>query len=235
MMGWFADLGSDMAEFNQSLVLRVPAALDFDRLGTALRAVLDRHDALRMRVAGDWTIEVPEPGSVTPADCLVRFDAVGLDESAVRSAVTEQARAARSAWLRRTAACSRRSGWTGAPPRTVCSSWSPTTWSWTASPGASSSRTWRPPTPATPWHPWAHRGAGGRWPSPTSPGSRGPRRSWNTGVRYSATPARPARGPRAGHPRDRGRDHRRARRGHHRGPAHLGPRRLPRDHQRTCS
>ncbi|MGY4275178.1 non-ribosomal peptide synthase/polyketide synthase [Streptomyces sp. M18.1] len=96
MMGWFADLGSDMAEFNQSLVLRVPAALDFDRLGTALRAVLDRHDALRMRVAGDWTIEVPEPGSVTPADCLVRFDAVGLDESAVRSAVTEQARAARS-------------------------------------------------------------------------------------------------------------------------------------------
>ncbi|MFJ8650993.1 non-ribosomal peptide synthase/polyketide synthase [Streptomyces rochei] len=96
MMGWFADLGSDMAEFNQSLVLRVPAALDFDRLGTALRAVLDRHDALRMRVAGDWTIEVPEPGSVTPADCLVRFDAVGLDESAVRSAVTEQARAARA-------------------------------------------------------------------------------------------------------------------------------------------
>ncbi|WP_282550171.1 non-ribosomal peptide synthetase, partial [Streptomyces rochei] len=96
MMGWFADLGSDMAEFNQSLVLRVPAALDFDRLGTALRAVLDRHDALRMRVAGDWTIEVPEPGSVTPADCLVRFDAVGLDESAVRSAVTEQARAART-------------------------------------------------------------------------------------------------------------------------------------------
>ncbi|MEV5098970.1 non-ribosomal peptide synthase/polyketide synthase, partial [Streptomyces rochei] len=96
MMGWFADLGSDMAEFNQSLVLRVPAALDFDRLGTALRAVLDCHDALRMRVAGDWTIEVPEPGSVTPADCLVRFDAVGLDESAVRSAVTEQARAART-------------------------------------------------------------------------------------------------------------------------------------------
>ncbi|RSS14087.1 amino acid adenylation domain-containing protein [Streptomyces sp. WAC08401] len=96
MMGWFADLGSDMAEFNQSLVLRVPAALDFDRLGTALRAVLDRHDALRMRVAGDWTIEVPEPGSVTPADCLIRFDAVGLDESAVRSAVTEQARAART-------------------------------------------------------------------------------------------------------------------------------------------
>ncbi|MEU4146693.1 amino acid adenylation domain-containing protein, partial [Streptomyces parvulus] len=96
MMGWFADLGSNTAEFNQSLVLRVPAALDLDRLGVALQAVLDRHDALRMRVAGDWSIEIPEPGSVTPADCLVRFDAVRLDESAVRSAVTEQARAARS-------------------------------------------------------------------------------------------------------------------------------------------
>ncbi|MFD4259397.1 non-ribosomal peptide synthase/polyketide synthase [Streptomyces sp. NPDC058534] len=96
MMGWFADLGSDMAEFNQSLVLRVPAALDFDALGAALQAVLDRHDALRMRVAADWTIEIPEPGSVTPADCLVRFDAVRLDESAVRAAVTEQAWAARA-------------------------------------------------------------------------------------------------------------------------------------------
>ncbi|MEV5013905.1 non-ribosomal peptide synthase/polyketide synthase [Streptomyces sp. NPDC053780] len=96
MMGWFADLGSGKAEFNQSLVLRVPAALDFDTLGAALRAVLDRHDALRMRVADDWTIEIPEPGSVTPADCLVRFDAVRLDESAVRAAVTEQAWAARA-------------------------------------------------------------------------------------------------------------------------------------------
>ncbi|MET8395208.1 amino acid adenylation domain-containing protein, partial [Streptomyces anthocyanicus] len=95
MMGWFAALGSDLAAFNQSLVLRVPAALDPDTLDTALRAVLDRHDALRMRVADDWTIEIPPPGSVTPADCLVRFDAVGLDEAAVRSAVTEQARTAR--------------------------------------------------------------------------------------------------------------------------------------------
>ncbi|MGW8776039.1 amino acid adenylation domain-containing protein, partial [Streptomyces sp. NPDC055794] len=96
MMGWFADLGSGKAEFNQSLVLRVPAALDFDTLGAALGAVLDRHDALRMRVADDWTIEIPEPGSVVPADCLVRFDAVRLDESAVRAAVTEQAWAARA-------------------------------------------------------------------------------------------------------------------------------------------
>ncbi|MGN9762080.1 amino acid adenylation domain-containing protein, partial [Streptomyces sp. SD31] len=96
MMGWFAELGSDVAEFNQSLVLRVPAALDFDALGAALLTVLDHHDALRMRVADDWTIQVPEPGSVAVADCLIRYDAVGLDESDVRSAVTEQARAARS-------------------------------------------------------------------------------------------------------------------------------------------
>ncbi|MDQ0937556.1 non-ribosomal peptide synthase/polyketide synthase [Streptomyces turgidiscabies] len=96
MMGWFTDLGSDVAEFNQSLVLRVPAALDLDALGTALLTVLDHHDALRMRVTGDWKIQVPEPGSVAVADCLIRHDAVDLDESAVRSAVTEQARAARA-------------------------------------------------------------------------------------------------------------------------------------------
>ncbi|MGW6868503.1 amino acid adenylation domain-containing protein, partial [Streptomyces sp. NPDC054901] len=96
MMGWFADLGSDRAAFNQSAVLHAPADLDFEALGRALGTVLDHHDALRARVADDWTVTVPEPGSVTAADCLTRFDATGLDDDAVSAAVTGRARDARS-------------------------------------------------------------------------------------------------------------------------------------------
>ncbi|MDR3080816.1 MAG: amino acid adenylation domain-containing protein, partial [Streptomyces sp.] len=96
MMRWFAELGSDAGQFNQSIVLTTPTGLDFDALDAALGILLDRHDALRMRVAEDWTVTVPEPGSVTGADCLTRFDASGLDEDALRAAVTEQARGARA-------------------------------------------------------------------------------------------------------------------------------------------
>ncbi|MEU9029604.1 amino acid adenylation domain-containing protein, partial [Streptomyces sp. NPDC048383] len=96
MMGWFAELGSDRAAFNQSAVLHTPAGLNFEALGRALGTVLDHHDALRLRVADDWTVTVPEPGSVTAADCLTRYDATGLDDGTVRAAVTARAREARS-------------------------------------------------------------------------------------------------------------------------------------------
>ncbi|MGW0424957.1 amino acid adenylation domain-containing protein, partial [Streptomyces sp. NPDC003015] len=96
MMHWFAELGSDAAPFNQSIVLTVPADLDGEALEAALGTLLDHHDALRLRVTEDWTVTVPEPGSVRGADCLTRVDARGLDEEALGSAVTEQARAARA-------------------------------------------------------------------------------------------------------------------------------------------
>ncbi|MGW0602040.1 amino acid adenylation domain-containing protein, partial [Streptomyces sp. NPDC002776] len=93
MMRWFAELGSDAAPFAQSVVLTTPAGLDPDALRAALGTLLDHHDALRLRVAEDWTVTVPEPGSVGPE--LSLFDASGLDEQALRAAVAEQARAAR--------------------------------------------------------------------------------------------------------------------------------------------
>ncbi|MFG1665914.1 amino acid adenylation domain-containing protein, partial [Streptomyces sp. Y7] len=96
MMRWFAELGSAAAPFNQSIVLTTPAGLDPDALRAALGTLLDHHDALRLRVTEDWTVTVPEPGSVDGGDCLVRADASGLDEQALATAVTEHARAARA-------------------------------------------------------------------------------------------------------------------------------------------
>ncbi|MFI8214592.1 non-ribosomal peptide synthase/polyketide synthase [Streptomyces sp. NPDC085932] len=96
MMRWFAELGSDAAPFNQSIVLTAPAGLDGDALQAALGTLLDHHDALRLRVTEDWTVTVPAPGSVTGADCLTRVDASALDAPALDAAVTEQARAARA-------------------------------------------------------------------------------------------------------------------------------------------
>lgn len=188
MMGWFAALGSDLAAFNQSLVLRVPAALDPDTLDTALRAVLDRHDALRMRVADDWTIEIPPPGSVTPADCLVRFDAVGLDEAAVRSAVTEQARTARdrlapadgrmlqAVWLDRGAD---RDGLLLLVANHLVVDG--VTWRILV-PDLAAAYAGETLAPVgTPWRHWALSLS-------DLAGSREPRRSWTTGTRSSATP-----------------------------------------------
>ncbi|MEU0612671.1 amino acid adenylation domain-containing protein, partial [Streptomyces griseorubiginosus] len=94
MMRWFAELGSDAAPFNQSVVLTTPAGLDPDVLRAALGALLDHHDALRLRVAEDGTVTVPEPGSADPG--LSVFDARGLDEQALRAVVAERARAARA-------------------------------------------------------------------------------------------------------------------------------------------
>ncbi|WP_433047028.1 amino acid adenylation domain-containing protein [Dactylosporangium sp. CS-033363] len=59
---WLRDLDAPIDTFAQTLVLRVPAALTRDRLTTMLRAVLDRHDALRARWTGDGLV-IPPPGT----------------------------------------------------------------------------------------------------------------------------------------------------------------------------
>ncbi|MEV8396080.1 MULTISPECIES: amino acid adenylation domain-containing protein [unclassified Streptomyces] len=113
IMHWLAERGGAVDRFNQSVVLQVPADLGHDRLRTALGAVLDHHDALRMRcVPGAnsgtgtgtetrpgtdedaWTLAIPEPGTLDVDDCLRRVDATGVDADALRTALGEQAAAA---------------------------------------------------------------------------------------------------------------------------------------------
>ncbi|HVV25278.1 MAG TPA: amino acid adenylation domain-containing protein, partial [Pseudonocardiaceae bacterium] len=94
-------LPEPVAEFSQYVVVTVPAGVDTDRLATAVQAVLDRHDALRLRlkvpVAGLWSIEVPEAGSVRAADVITRVDAAQLTTDAQwDAAIAGEAAAART-------------------------------------------------------------------------------------------------------------------------------------------
>ncbi|GAA1978311.1 amino acid adenylation domain-containing protein [Amycolatopsis minnesotensis] len=86
-----------VAEFSQYVVLPVPSEVDAATIGTALQTVLDRHDALRMRLDvptfGVWSLEIAERGSVR-AESLVRTVAVpaGTDPAAAVEEQVERAR-----------------------------------------------------------------------------------------------------------------------------------------------
>ena len=51
--------------FNQAVLLQVPARLDETALVAALQALLDHHDALRLRVTEDGGLVIPPAGSVS--------------------------------------------------------------------------------------------------------------------------------------------------------------------------
>ncbi|WP_435836474.1 amino acid adenylation domain-containing protein, partial [Streptomyces anthocyanicus] len=97
IMGWFAALGGPVAPFNQSVVVSVPADLDAERLVAALGALLDRHDSLRLRVAADWSMSVPEPepGGTDAAGLLTRRAAGDVDDAGLHALLAEAGAAER--------------------------------------------------------------------------------------------------------------------------------------------
>ena len=52
IMRWLAGHGGPLAGFHQAMLLQVPAGLRADHFARALQAVLDHHDALRLRLIG---------------------------------------------------------------------------------------------------------------------------------------------------------------------------------------
>ncbi|WP_157876725.1 non-ribosomal peptide synthetase [Streptomyces graminilatus] len=92
VMRWLLDGPGPIGRFSQSMILTLPAGADDARLVRALQTVLDRHPALRTRVAGGPdgrpVLVVGEPGSVDAAGVLRRarepFDArtAGADAAA---------------------------------------------------------------------------------------------------------------------------------------------------------
>ncbi|MGJ3561528.1 condensation domain-containing protein [Streptomyces sp. INA 01156] len=80
---WLAGRGGTMDRYHQATLVQVPAGLRQEHLTAALRALLERHDALRMRAlaAGDggWTLEVAPAGTVEARDTLRR---VGIPDTA---------------------------------------------------------------------------------------------------------------------------------------------------------
>ena len=96
---WLRERGGPVDGFNQSVLVRVPAGARFPELAAAVQAVLDRHDALRLRLSvredGNWALEAAPRGSVRAEDCLLHHRLTpgrGFD-----AAVAEQAAAARTA------------------------------------------------------------------------------------------------------------------------------------------
>nr|WP_276307341.1 non-ribosomal peptide synthetase [Amycolatopsis antarctica] len=80
VMAWFAGTGGPLRGFHQSMRLDLPVGLGETALLAGLRALLDWHDALRMRLSGDELVFAP-PGSVAERGCLRRVDLSGDDPS----------------------------------------------------------------------------------------------------------------------------------------------------------
>ncbi|MFH8768881.1 non-ribosomal peptide synthase/polyketide synthase [Streptomyces sp. NPDC017958] len=100
---WLAQRRGPIAGLNQSVLLRVPS-LGRDALTRALQAVVDHHDALRMRLSGSaasvtWGLTVRPAGEVPAAERITRVDVSGFPDDpadpALTALVTEEGEAAR--------------------------------------------------------------------------------------------------------------------------------------------
>ncbi|WP_203791631.1 condensation domain-containing protein, partial [Paractinoplanes rishiriensis] len=95
IVAWLAELGGPIDGFAQSLVLSVPAGADGDRLRTAVQALLDCHDALRLRLLDGFRMRVEPVGSVSAATVLSRVDVSGRSVAEVDDVVAKRAVTAR--------------------------------------------------------------------------------------------------------------------------------------------
>ena len=107
ILRWLEERGGPVGRFSQSMLLQAPAGLQGEHLSAALQALLDHHDALRLRLdaggaekdAGTgsktgWSFTVRPEGSVDAASCVRRVDVAGLDGEALRSVIATEAVAA---------------------------------------------------------------------------------------------------------------------------------------------
>ncbi len=84
---WLLGLAGPWAGFNQAVLLQVPARLDEAALGLALQALLDHHDALRLRVTPNGGLVIPPAGTVRASACLRRLALAGLDAAECQAAL----------------------------------------------------------------------------------------------------------------------------------------------------
>ena len=100
-MHWLLERGGSIRGFSQSMLLEVGAKLTEDQLVGALQALLDHHDALRLRLVGasdsiERSLEIPAPGTIKAAGCVRRIDVSGLDEGGRLACMVEQAQGAQA-------------------------------------------------------------------------------------------------------------------------------------------
>ncbi|MFJ2307740.1 condensation domain-containing protein, partial [Streptomyces sp. NPDC087787] len=95
---WMRERGGPIRRFNQTMMVVVPAELGLKRLEAALQAVLDHHDALRMRLRRTggliWNLDIPPRGELRAADCVRRVDIAGLGREVTNARIGEHVQAA---------------------------------------------------------------------------------------------------------------------------------------------
>ncbi|SBT41188.1 non-ribosomal peptide synthetase [Micromonospora narathiwatensis] len=93
---WWLDRAGPVGGFHQSVVVPAPAGLTAERLRDAVRALLDHHDALRMRLTGPpgrRGLVIGPRGSVPAADLITHVPATGGAEGPDLAGLAEAARA----------------------------------------------------------------------------------------------------------------------------------------------
>ncbi|WP_223865570.1 alpha/beta fold hydrolase [Streptomyces sp. 5-10] len=108
IMHWLHEREGATAGYHQSVLLEVPPTLTLDRLIASVQAVIDHHDALRLRlriVGGDgdgrpggggadaWQLDITPPGSVAAADLVRRTAAIAGGDENLRAAVAAESAA----------------------------------------------------------------------------------------------------------------------------------------------
>ena len=105
-MHWLLGRGGSIRRFSQSMLLEVAPRLTEEQLVGILQALLDHHDALRLRLVGasdsaEWSLEVAAPGTMKAAACVRRVEVSGLDEAGRRRAWSSRHKRPRLALSRR--------------------------------------------------------------------------------------------------------------------------------------
>ncbi len=83
IMRWLHELDGPTDQFNQTVVLQAPAGVTDTDVAVVLQALLDRHGMLRLTSdtteTGEWSLTVPEVGSVDARACVHVVDALSDD------------------------------------------------------------------------------------------------------------------------------------------------------------
>jgi non-ribosomal peptide synthase protein (TIGR01720 family) len=91
--------GGPIGRFSQTSYLNAPAGMTAEQLEATVQALLDHHDALRMRLVrptggGPWELRIPPAGSCPAADRVTRRDVAGLDADARAALLAAEIQAA---------------------------------------------------------------------------------------------------------------------------------------------
>jgi amino acid adenylation domain-containing protein/non-ribosomal peptide synthase protein (TIGR01720 family) len=101
VIDWWLKQRGAINRFYQAMLLQASAVVSQPQLTSTLQALLDRHDALRLRLADtagadEALLEVRAPGSVRAVDCLTSVDVRNLDAAARKARIQLELDAAAS-------------------------------------------------------------------------------------------------------------------------------------------